>query len=99
MAEDYYRHKKEEAPREKESLETTKYDTIKELEDELKKRHESKTNVIKGKNTNKYTSEEKAQNLSNIIRDNLLPKLLDKASNAKSDKDFEKIRQKIFLWA
>lgn len=71
-----------------------KYDTKEQLENELAKRH--KTDTIKGKNSNKFTTQQKANNLSDDIRNNILPNLLDKAQKAKDDGEFEEIKQKFF---
>lgn len=77
---------------EKTSLKVSKYASKEELENELKNRR--KKDKIQGKNVNSYTTQEKTNMLSDDIRNNILPTLLNKVQKAKDDKEFAQIRDK-----
>lgn len=78
----------------KKSLVTDKYKSNKELEEEVKKRHE--TDKIKGTNKNILSPSEKASQLAEDIRKNILPNLLEKIQKETDDTEVGKLTEKFF---
>jgi len=76
------------------SLEVHKYATKEELAAEIEKRH--KTDALKGRNSNRLSSQEKALQLSDDIRKNILPKLLGEIQKSTDDAEIESLTQKLF---
>ena len=85
---------------EKESLVSDKYATKEELEAEVKKRQEedkkTATHYIEGRNKNNISSIEEAKGISDSIRSNILPQLIDKIKVSTEDAEIEKLTQKFF---
>ena len=83
---------------EKESLVEDKYETKEELNAEVKKRHEqdevTAQHPIQGTNKNILSPQEKALGLSEAIRGNILPELLDKIKTSVDDAEVGKLTEK-----
>lgn len=83
---------------ERESLVEDKYETKEELNDELKRRHEqdkiTAQHPIQGTNKNILSPQEKALGLSEAIRGNILPELLDKIKTSVDDAEVGKLTEK-----
>ena len=78
----------------KDSLTSDKYATKEELEAEVKRRRES--DKIQGSNKRKLSAMERAGQLSEDIRSNILPDLLGKIQSSTNEKEIETLSQKLF---